>query len=605
MQANRFRVSKIRWLMRMVWIPVLLLGAVIVIRADDLGPDMSDCVPGNCPPAFPISPVQCDINNFTYYDDAISVFVAGDLTIGNSAAETEGDLAVGGDIIIQKTGGTYSVGAAGAGSCVPSASETNHLVVRGDVTNPGGGYLIVGAGIDVGHAVVGGNVAPGSVTMGTAAGSLTEGVGTDPAALGIDFDAKLVEINGRSQCWSVLPATGMYDPATQVFSGDGISSLQVFYVDQDITGAGPTFANVPDNATILVNFVGPTRVWDVWGTHWGDSGTPIGAHREQVLFNFYESTSIALGGVSNGDIEAAILAPRSDATVTMIANHNGRFSTGGNTVHSGTGNEFHNYPFIGELPACDWGDHPDTPYATRAMSPVQAPSHVLTQGLYLGSCVDGESNGQPSSSPDTAIADDDNLSNTNPSETLGTCATPGDDEDGVAVNGVWNDGPNGGSVVVDVVAPVEGACLNAWIDWTDAAGNPDSPDGDFNASGDYIIQNRWLSSGSGQVIDFDVPVGTFDGSSGNRVYHARYRLTRVDADGQCGGAEAYGGVATPNGPADSGEVEDYVFNFTPTSVIISQQNAVTTTRAWVWLLIGALGGLALAVARWRLASRTR
>lgn len=296
-----------------------------------------------------------------------------------------------------------------------------------------------------------------------------------------------------------------------------------------------------------------------------------------------------------------MLAPRADSLTTVGADINGRVITGGDLEH--TNSEIHNYPFTGVLPACDWGDHPDTPYPTVADAPAQAASHVLTAGLYLGECVDGEPNGQPSTDPNTAIDDDNNGSGTNPPETLGTCTVTGDDEDGVQPNGKWTDGQNGGSIIVDVVAPAEGACLNAWIDWTDTADTPNTPDGDFNNSADYIIQNLHINNGTGQIINFDVPSGTFDGAGNARVYHTRYRLTRVDVDGQCAAAEAYGGAASPNGPADSGEVEDYVFNFTPTAVTLQTQGAASSPITRVWLAL--LGGFILlaALVGWRLAYR--
>jgi hypothetical protein len=160
-------------------------------------------------------------------------------------------------------------------------------------------------------------------------------------------------------------------------------------------------------------------------------------------------------------------------------------------------------------------------------------------------------------------------------------------------------------VIVDVVAPGEGACLNAWIDWTDATDTPNTPDGVFNNSADYIIQNLKVTSGAGQIIDFDVPTGTFDGSGSDRSYHTRYRLTRVDADGQCANAEAYGGAATPGSAADSGEVEDYIFQFTPTAVTLNQQSAELAPNIWLWItLLGGVIALMLA-AGWRFARRPR
>ena len=99
-------------------------------------------------------------------------------------------------------------------------------------------------------------------------------------------------------------------------------------------------------------------------------------------------------------------------------------------------------------PYYDGGDLPDgTPGVTQSYPTLNAnggPSHLVGPNLYLGQCVDAESDGQPDS-----VASGDDPAVTAPS--YGTCTTT-DDEDGVqrTPNVTWTVSPTGGSVDVTV-----------------------------------------------------------------------------------------------------------------------------------------------------------
>jgi hypothetical protein len=168
-------------------------------------------------------------------------------------------------------------------------------------------------------------------------------------------------------------------------------------------------------------------------------------------------------------------------------------------------------------PPLDFGDAPDADYQTLASN--DGARHALGSGIYLGSCVDAELDGQP-----TLAANGDDISFTTPIS--GTCAGS-DDEDGVTFT---TDLIPGETAEVKVVASA--ACtLNAWIDY--------NADGDWWGKGEKLpFSGQALISGT-NMLSFDVPVEAEEGPT-----YARFRCTSSDLEG-------------PAGYASDGEVEDY------------------------------------------------
>lgn len=168
----------------------------------------------------------------------------------------------------------------------------------------------------------------------------------------------------------------------------------------------------------------------------------------------------------------------------------------------------------GEL---DLGDAPDQFYQTLLTS--SGASHVLGSGVYLGSCVDAEPDGQPSAGAD---GDDTNIS----SPVYGTCIHSSD-EDGVAFTTPLDPGETA-EVAVMASAP---CTLSAWVDF--------NGDLDWADSGENIFPG-----GEGLVTGFNsltfaVPSDVAEGNT-----YARFRCTTD-------GAVSYAGEAS------DGEVEDY------------------------------------------------
>ncbi len=151
----------------------------------------------------------------------------------------------------------------------------------------------------------------------------------------------------------------------------------------------------------------------------------------------------------------------------------------------------------------------------------------------------------------------------------------GDVDEGVAVSSKWNNGPNGAGVSV-TVGGCSGTCyLSAWVDW--------NGDGDFNDANEKVLVDRAVTNGS-NTITFDVPAGTFDGST-NKTLNARFRLYPTTTNS----------TAQPTGLVTNGEVEDYQWTFKPNAVSLIQLQA-RSVGVQPYLLLG-LGALTLLFSR--------
>ena len=157
----------------------------------------------------------------------------------------------------------------------------------------------------------------------------------------------------------------------------------------------------------------------------------------------------------------------------------------------------------------DFGDAPDQPYPTLLAS--NGARHTVVPGLFLGSLIDTEANGQPS--PFAKGDDAANLA----------------DEDGVVFNTPLIPGQN---ATITVTASAGQVPLNAWIDF--------GADGSWLTPGDQIAVN-WptVAPPNPTVITFLVPANAVVGPT-----FARFRYSTQPN-------------LTPAGPAPNGEVEDY------------------------------------------------
>lgn len=342
-------------------------GAVAAPLPGGLGP----CVGPACPDKYP------PVNNKDYAgrDNGINVFVGGEFQVREAAAEAEGRVVVLGDFDMAKRAGAssvYNVGIAGVGSRVPPPDGADFLTTGGNVGVAAGQRLLADGGV-VRHA--------GTVT-GTVTGKLEKDPDAAKPYVGLREDLRVASKCYAREGTTPRPATGtaVNQGYRTLFTGDGKSALQVFTVDFDLTGAtggmqGIEFEGIPAGATILVNMVGAARTINTY-TGDLDDQDPLNKLRERLLWNFPDATAVKIAGGAQFQGSVLIGEPGSTATVTA-SGMNGRFFTTGTLVHTseatgGGGQEFHAYPFDGDLPEC--GSTPTTTPSTSASTSTSSSS---------------------------------------------------------------------------------------------------------------------------------------------------------------------------------------------------------------------------------------
>ncbi len=180
--------------------------------------------------------------------------------------------------------------------------------------------------------------------------------------------------------------------------------------------------------------------------------------------------------------------------------------------------------FIQEAdPEYDFGDAPENAsgnYPTTLA--FNGARHTFVPGIFLGSLVDPEPDGQPGANADCDDSD---------------CIHPsfGDDEDGVTIPASV---AKGSSVSITVVASVNGY-LDAWMDF--------NLDQDWADAGEHIFTSTPLVAGANN-LSFNVP-----GTASTGTSYARFRF------------RDYSGAISYNGLVLNGEVEDYKVNITASS----------------------------------------
>ncbi|MFJ8475245.1 SpaA isopeptide-forming pilin-related protein [Kitasatospora sp. NPDC094011] len=327
-----------------------------------LGP----CLGADCPATFP------PVNNgaFTGRDAGVNIFVGGDFNVGGSAAEAEGHVVTLGNFSQNKAAGVssvYNIGIVGVGSRVPPPDGADFLTAGGNVTIAPGQRLLAEGGV-VRYA-------------GTASGTITGTQAQDAQAVAA-YAPLRGQLQTASACYAGVgtprPPTGtaVNQGFQTLFTGDGSSALQVFNVDFDIAGngggaQGVAFANIPANATVLVNMVGGARTINTYSGSLDDSD-PWNQLRPRLLWNFPTAATVTLTG--SGQFQGSVLVGNPASTSTMnLPGLNGRFFTTGSLLHNSgggmTGTEFHAYPFNGNLPDCG---NPPAPTAATSVTKVDS-----------------------------------------------------------------------------------------------------------------------------------------------------------------------------------------------------------------------------------------
>ena len=181
-----------------------------------------------------------------------------------------------------------------------------------------------------------------------------------------------------------------------------------------------------------------------------------------------------------------------------------------------------------EMPL-DCGDAPDSGYGTLIAN--LGAHHTIVPGLYLGTGVDGEPDGQPD---DNARGDDVDVDGNNPTPNF-------DDDDGVRIVGPLVAGQ---PAAIVLMAGPSGGRVDGWIDF--------GVDGSWWDPGDQVLRACAVSAGTNPPVSIQVPDYAVPGPT-----YARFRISSA-------------GELGPAGPADDGEVEDYrvvVYQPAPSGVI--------------------------------------
>ncbi|MEU3352902.1 choice-of-anchor A family protein [Streptomyces sp. NPDC037389] len=352
---TRFRTRCATWLRRTAagaaTAAAALGGLALPALAAPLPGGLGPCLPGSCPRTYPA------LNNrtFTGRDDNINVFTGGDFRVRGGAAGAEGRVVTLGDFDVNKSSGgaLYNVGVVGVGSRVPPSDGADFLTADGDVLVAPGQRLDAERGVvrhagDVSGLVIGGDAAASDAARPYAGLREQLAVAGRCYARGVDGKAR--------------PATGTArNTGTEtVFTGNGTSRLQVFHVGFDLVGRDGgqqaiRFTGIPTGATVLVNLEGRSRVVNTFSGGSTDDN-PLNRLRGHLLWNLPDAHRVDFLGT--GQFQGSVLVgdPTSETTVTLPG-MNGRFFTAGSLTHTSAtggagGQQFHAYPFTGDLPDC-------------------------------------------------------------------------------------------------------------------------------------------------------------------------------------------------------------------------------------------------------------
>ncbi|MCB8975991.1 MAG: carboxypeptidase regulatory-like domain-containing protein [Ardenticatenaceae bacterium] len=192
----------------------------------------------------------------------------------------------------------------------------------------------------------------------------------------------------------------------------------------------------------------------------------------------------------------------------------------------------------------DYGDAPAT-YPVEAASqanPADAARHIIVPNFYLGSSVDAETDGQPTTTAwgDDLATDDEN--GVTFAVYQGTAALP---------SGLLRINQSNNLTLNATVPPTMTGYLNAWIDF--------NADGDWDDLGEHIFTDVSLNNGN-NALSVTVPPTAVAGTT-----YARFRFSSETGLG-------------PTGTAVDGEVEDYQVQLMnlPVKSVIDSSEAHTT-----------------------------
>ncbi|MGE4422537.1 MAG: choice-of-anchor A family protein [Pseudodesulfovibrio sp.] len=248
-----------------------------------------------------------------------NAFIFNDFVSSNT--DIEGRLAVGGSATISN----FYIG-----SALPTGYTGNAAVVGND--------FIFANGTIAGNVTVGGSASLSGIDLS----AITV---ADHAGLPFDFAEQELYLKGLSASLGAYAATGsdVLSGSTLTLTGDGSSLFQIFNLDvSDLLNSNTLLlSGILEGSTILINVSGETANLSNAGLQ------ALDEFSDNVLFNFYEATSLSLGSIG---VEGSILAP-------YAAVSGGWGNIDGTLIASSyTGTmELHDNPFDGGTPVPEPG----------------------------------------------------------------------------------------------------------------------------------------------------------------------------------------------------------------------------------------------------------
>jgi len=339
---------------------------------------------------------------------------------------------------------------------------------------------------------------------------------TTPAPAGSFVTATATDPNGSTSEFSAcFELTALADLA--VTKDDGITSVvagrQVIYTIVASNPAGPDDAV---GATVADTF--PSELGCVWTCTGSGSATCTAG---PVVGDIDDTAFLPVGGAANYTA-VCDLALSATGTLSNTATVTAPPAV---TDPNPADNSATDVDTVVQL---DFGDAPDPTMPTLLAS--NGARHVIGGSLFLGSFVDSDGDGQP-----TTGADGDDVTGT-------------DDEDGIVFTTTVLTGYNAD---IEVTASDAGL-LNAWLDF--------NGDGDWSDGGEQIFTDQAVGAG---INPFSIPVPS---SAATGDSYSRFRV------------DTSGGLA-PHGFSTDGEVEDYLIEIRYSTVDVAETGQTTSYAA--------------------------
>jgi choice-of-anchor A domain-containing protein len=214
-----------------------------------------------------------------------------------------------------ETASQYNVFVFNSFTLTNSDSEGS-VAVGGNATISGssiGADLVEGGNLNFSNGSVKGSITTGGTASVSGAG-VGGGVHQNSSSLPVNFASIQAGLTSDSQYWSTLAPTGTYtDSYGQITLNGNNANLDIFNLKASDLANANTFtfgSSLPSTATIIINVDGASDQMQNFGFFRNH------AMSQDIIFNFYQATSLNISGIG---VDGSILAPL--ATVNFSNGH--------------------------------------------------------------------------------------------------------------------------------------------------------------------------------------------------------------------------------------------------------------------------------------------